>query len=66
MLSKLANPLYFANAEYSIADLAWILILSCYRKRKVREIEEQNRPAGNEKWKIKGRQSRKRAKERRH
>ncbi|OAY36428.1 rRNA-processing protein fcf2 [Manihot esculenta] len=40
--------------------------LTAYRKRKVREIEEQNRPAGNEKWKIKGRQSRKRAKERRH
>ncbi|KDP28005.1 hypothetical protein JCGZ_19085 [Jatropha curcas] len=40
--------------------------LAAYRKRKVREIEEQSRPAGNEKWKIKGRQSRKRAKERRH
>ncbi|KAJ8754987.1 hypothetical protein K2173_015499 [Erythroxylum novogranatense] len=39
--------------------------LRAYRKRKVREIEEKNRPAGNEKWKIKGRQSRKRAKERR-
>ncbi|XVF71195.1 hypothetical protein PTKIN_Ptkin12aG0016600 [Pterospermum kingtungense] len=37
-----------------------------YRKRKVREIEEQNRPAGNEKWKIKGRQTFKRAKQRRH
>ncbi|KAK9003160.1 hypothetical protein V6N11_060727 [Hibiscus sabdariffa] len=24
-----------------------------YRKRKVREIEERNRPAGNDKWKIK-------------
>ncbi|XP_044506144.1 rRNA-processing protein fcf2-like [Mangifera indica] len=40
--------------------------LGQYRKRKVREIEEQNRPAGNEKWKIKGRQSQKRAKQRRH
>ncbi|XP_061351075.1 rRNA-processing protein fcf2-like [Gastrolobium bilobum] len=41
--------------------------LAAYRKRKVREIEEQNRPAGNEKWKIKGRDSRKkRAKERRN
>ncbi|KAG5144553.1 hypothetical protein JHK84_030096 [Glycine max] len=39
--------------------------LAAYRKRKVREIEEQNRPAGNEKWKIKGSNSRKRAKERR-
>nr|KYP49569.1 rRNA-processing protein fcf2 [Cajanus cajan] len=38
--------------------------LASYRKRKVREIEEQNRPAGNEKWKIKS-NSRKRAKERR-
>ncbi|RZB68690.1 hypothetical protein D0Y65_038455 [Glycine soja] len=32
--------------------------LAAYRKRKVREIEEQNRPAGNEKWKIKGSNSR--------
>ncbi|XP_031285787.1 rRNA-processing protein fcf2-like [Pistacia vera] len=40
--------------------------LGQYRKRKVREIEEQNRPSGNEKWKIKGRQSQKRAKQRRH
>ncbi|XP_027352616.1 rRNA-processing protein fcf2-like [Abrus precatorius] len=39
--------------------------LAAYRKRKVQEIEEQNRPAGNEKWKIKGGNSRKRAKERR-
>ncbi|KAI7995038.1 rRNA-processing protein FCF2, partial [Camellia lanceoleosa] len=37
-----------------------------YRKRKVQEIEEQNRPGGVEKWKIKGRQSWKRAKQRRH
>ncbi|KAI6685170.1 hypothetical protein NL676_031083 [Syzygium grande] len=37
-----------------------------YRKRKVWEIEEENRPAGNEKWKIKGRQSMRRAKQRRH
>ncbi|XVF49000.1 hypothetical protein PTKIN_Ptkin03bG0233600 [Pterospermum kingtungense] len=41
-------------------------IVRQYRKRKVREIEEQNRPAGNEKWKIKGRQTFKRAKQRRH
>ncbi|OWM63246.1 rRNA-processing protein fcf2-like [Punica granatum] len=40
--------------------------LKDYRKRKVQEIEEQNRPAGNEKWKIRGRQSMKRAKQRRH
>ncbi|KAK4770864.1 hypothetical protein SAY87_031396 [Trapa incisa] len=37
-----------------------------YWKRKVREIEEQNRPASNEKWKIKGKMSMKRAKQRRH
>ncbi|KAK8585929.1 hypothetical protein V6N13_050898 [Hibiscus sabdariffa] len=37
-----------------------------YRKRKVREIEERNRPAGNDKWKIKGKQTFKRAKQRRH
>ncbi|KAK4795920.1 hypothetical protein SAY86_028246 [Trapa natans] len=36
-----------------------------YWKRKVREIEEQNRPAGNDKWKIKDKMS-KRAKQRRH
>ncbi|XP_057961123.1 rRNA-processing protein fcf2-like [Malania oleifera] len=40
--------------------------LGDYRKRKVREIEELNRPAGVNKWKIKGKQSRKRAKHRRH
>ncbi|KAJ1437791.1 Fcf2 pre-rRNA processing [Sesbania bispinosa] len=40
--------------------------LAVYRKRKVREIEEQNRPAGNERWKIKGGNSQKRAKERRN
>ncbi|XP_023540909.1 rRNA-processing protein fcf2-like [Cucurbita pepo subsp. pepo] len=39
--------------------------LTQYRKRKVQEIEEQNRSAGNDKWKIKGRHSRKRSKERR-
>ncbi|CAI8617623.1 unnamed protein product [Vicia faba] len=39
--------------------------LSAFRKRKVREIEEQRQPAGNENWKIKGQSSRKRAKERR-
>lgn len=38
---------------------------SAYRKRKVREIEEHRRPAGNEKWKIQGKSTRKRAKERR-
>ncbi|XP_043701743.1 rRNA-processing protein fcf2-like [Telopea speciosissima] len=37
-----------------------------YRKRKVREIEEQNQSVGNQKWKIKGKQSWKRAKHRRH
>lgn len=37
-----------------------------YRKRKVREIEETNRPAGNDKWKINGKQTKKRAKQRRH
>ncbi|XP_038876081.1 rRNA-processing protein fcf2 [Benincasa hispida] len=40
--------------------------LTQYRKRKVQEIEEQNRPAGNDKWKIRGRHSRKRAKDRRN
>ncbi|KAF9612748.1 hypothetical protein IFM89_003758 [Coptis chinensis] len=36
------------------------------KNRKIREIEEQKRPAGVEKWKNKGRQSWKRAKDRRH
>ncbi|KAK2389589.1 hypothetical protein P8452_27260 [Trifolium repens] len=38
---------------------------SAYRKRKVREIEEQRQPGGNAKWKIQGKSTRKRAKERR-
>ncbi|KAK1418581.1 hypothetical protein QVD17_27726 [Tagetes erecta] len=40
--------------------------LKDYRKRKVREIEEKNRPGGVDKWKIKGKSSWKRAKQRRH
>ncbi|KAK3189854.1 hypothetical protein Dsin_029415 [Dipteronia sinensis] len=40
--------------------------LGQYRKRKVREIEDKNRPAGNEKWKIRGRQTQRRSKQRRH
>ncbi|KAI8561973.1 hypothetical protein RHMOL_Rhmol04G0382300 [Rhododendron molle] len=40
--------------------------LGQYRKRKVREINEKNRPAGVDKWKIRGKQSWKRAKQRRH
>ncbi|CAM8924277.1 unnamed protein product [Rhodiola kirilowii] len=40
--------------------------LADYRKRKVREIEEVNRPGGVTKWKIKGKHTRMRAKERRH
>ncbi|KAL2943590.1 rRNA-processing protein fcf2 [Bienertia sinuspersici] len=40
--------------------------LAHYRKRKVREIEEERRPGGNEKWKIKGKSTLKRAKEKRH
>ncbi|OAY69685.1 rRNA-processing protein fcf2, partial [Ananas comosus] len=39
--------------------------LKAYRKRKVQEIEESRKPGGVEKWKIKGRNSRKRAKDRR-
>ncbi|XP_028760042.1 rRNA-processing protein fcf2-like [Neltuma alba] len=38
---------------------------SAYRKRKVREIEDEKRPGGNNKWKIKGQNTRVRAKERR-
>lgn len=36
-----------------------------HRKRKVQEIEEQRQPGGVGKWKIKGRQTWKRAKQRR-
>ncbi|KAM7484908.1 hypothetical protein LguiA_000917 [Lonicera macranthoides] len=50
----LADELLFDN---SLGD---------YRKRKVREIEEQNRPGGVDKWKIRGKNSLKRAKQRRH
>ncbi|KAI3991671.1 hypothetical protein MKX01_038069 [Papaver californicum] len=39
--------------------------LGNYRKRKAREIEERNNVPGAEKWKIKGKQSWKRAKHRR-
>ncbi|XP_061995307.1 rRNA-processing protein fcf2-like [Rosa rugosa] len=49
-------------AEELLSDLA----LATYRKRKVCEIEEMNRPADNEKWKNKGKTSYKRAKQRRH
>ncbi|KAK1387391.1 Fcf2 domain-containing protein [Heracleum sosnowskyi] len=40
--------------------------LGSYRKRKVREIEEKNQPGGVAKWKIKGKETWKRAKQRRH
>jgi len=36
-----------------------------YRKRKVREIQESRTPGGNQKWKNKGKQTLKRAKDRR-
>jgi len=39
--------------------------LKTYRKRKVQEIENKNRPGGVEKWKNKGRQTWKTAKQRR-
>ncbi|KAG9140548.1 hypothetical protein Leryth_016052 [Lithospermum erythrorhizon] len=50
----------FADELLSDASLAQ------YRKRKVREIEDKNRPAGVDKWKIRGQSSRQRAKNRRH
>ncbi|XP_071742531.1 rRNA-processing protein fcf2-like [Rutidosis leptorrhynchoides] len=40
--------------------------LKAYRKRKVQEIEAKNQPGGVDKWKIKGKSSWKRAKQRRH
>ncbi|KAK6930364.1 Fcf2 pre-rRNA processing, C-terminal [Dillenia turbinata] len=43
-------------SDYSLAEC---------RKRKVREIEEQNEPGGNHKWKIKGHHSQMHAKQRR-
>ncbi|KAF8729568.1 hypothetical protein HU200_017510 [Digitaria exilis] len=39
--------------------------LKRYRKRKVREIQESRTPGGNQKWKNKGKQTLKRAKDRR-
>lgn len=39
--------------------------LKSYRKRKVREIQESRTPGGNQKWKNKGKQTLKRAKDRR-
>ncbi|GAB2278150.1 hypothetical protein Dimus_012846 [Dionaea muscipula] len=49
-------------ADELLADVK----LDEYRKRKVREIEEHNRPGGNEKWKIKGKHTLKRRKQQRH
>ncbi|GJY33315.1 rRNA-processing protein FCF2-like protein [Tanacetum coccineum] len=40
--------------------------LKVYRKRKVQEIEAKSQPGGVDKWKIKGKSSWKRAKQRRH
>ncbi|KAK4594707.1 hypothetical protein RGQ29_018417 [Quercus rubra] len=48
----------------TIATLLSDCTLAEYMKRKVREIEEKNQPGGNEKWKIKGQQSQKHAKQR--
>ncbi|CAL1352373.1 unnamed protein product [Linum trigynum] len=48
-------------ADELLSDQAF----KAYRKRKVREIEEQNRPGGKDKWKIKGKQTFKRAKDKR-
>ncbi|KAJ9544802.1 hypothetical protein OSB04_024509 [Centaurea solstitialis] len=41
-------------------------VVAFYRKRKVQEIEAKNQPGGVDKWKIKGKSSWKRAKQRRH
>lgn len=40
--------------------------LNTYRKRKVREIEEENRPGGVDKWNNRSKHSSKRGKQRRH
>ncbi|KAI4335079.1 hypothetical protein L6164_013760 [Bauhinia variegata] len=62
-----SNRLTKKERKATLADeLLYDQDLAAYRKRKVREIEEQNRPAGNDKWKIKGQNSRKRANERRN
>lgn len=68
LINNVSGKLIFADFLGSILLILLILfiVITCYRKRKVREIEEKNRPGGNDKWKIKGKQSRKRAKERRH
>lgn len=68
LINNVSGKLIFADFLGSILLILLILfiVITCYRKRKVREIEEKNRPGGNDKWKIKGKQSWKRAKERRH
>ncbi|XP_068648424.1 rRNA-processing protein fcf2-like [Aristolochia californica] len=48
-------------AEELLSDQA----LGDYRKRKVREIEDEHHSVGVQKWRIKGRHTRKRAKQRR-
>ncbi|GKC66743.1 rRNA-processing protein FCF2-like protein [Tanacetum coccineum] len=57
-------------SEYFQATLADELLadqsLKVYRKRKVQEIEAKSQPSGVDKWKIKGKSSWKRAKQRRH
>ncbi|MQL97984.1 hypothetical protein Taro_030682 [Colocasia esculenta] len=51
--------------KQSIADeLLCDQSFKAYRKRKVREIDDELRPVGVDKWRIRGRQTLKRAKER--
>jgi hypothetical protein len=68
LINNVSGKLIFADFLGSILLILLVLfiVITCYSKRKVREIEEKNHPGGNDKWKIKGKQSWKRAKERRH
>jgi len=71
--SSLTQYRYYTRMqEYSFLCVVFCLCLhmlthafAFLRKRKVREIEELNQPGGNEKWKIRGKHSKMRAKERR-
>lgn len=60
-MKKVLSDIMLCSAYYVLSDPHML-----HRKRKVREIEEHNRPGGVDKWKIRGSQSWKRAKQRRH
>lgn len=66
LLFQLSTQNVLILVHYQTFCCTYALSKTSCRKRKVREIEEQNRPGGNDKWKIRGHHSRKRAKDRRN